>query len=104
MKFRKKPVIIEAFRWTGGPDQTGDPEWIIQALREEKVKIKKNVFNEIMMVISTFEGRMIAIPGDWIIQGVKGELYPCKSDVFEETYEPVLFSHEEEENEMLSSQ
>lgn len=56
-KFRKKPVVIEAYQ-----------------TQERRV-------------ISTLEGQMIAEVGDWIIRGVKGELYPCKPDIFEMTYE-----------------
>ena len=58
-KFRKKPVVIEAY-------QT-DKE----------------------MDIETLEGTMHANKGDWIITGVHGEQYPCKPDIFEKTYEPV---------------
>ena len=58
-KFRKIPVVIEAY-------QTDEE-----------------------MEIETLEGVMKADKGDWIIKGVKGELYPCKNDVFEMTYEKV---------------
>lgn len=58
-KYRKKPVIIEAY------------------------KTDKEVF------IETLEGTMKADVGDYIITGVKGEQYPCKPDIFEETYEKV---------------
>ena len=58
-RFRKKPVIIEAYQ------------------------------TEVEMVISTLEGDMIASPGDWNITGVNGEQYPCKPDIFEKTYEPM---------------
>jgi hypothetical protein len=93
-KYRKKPVVIEAFRWTGGPDQTEDPIWIVEAM-------KKNFFTDLGAVrtiqlgigvcleIFTLEGKMCAAPGDFIIQGVKGEIYPCKPDIFEATYEKV---------------
>lgn len=59
MKFRKKPVIIDA----------------IQTDSELKIE--------------TLEGTMTAKPGDWIITGVNGERHPCKPDIFEKTYEPV---------------
>ena len=35
MKYRKKPVVIEAFQWTGGPEQEDDPEWIIEAIKKQ---------------------------------------------------------------------
>jgi hypothetical protein len=59
MKYRKKPVVVEAY-------QT-DHEFVIQ----------------------TLEGDMTASVGDYIITGVNGEQYPCKPDIFEKTYEKV---------------
>lgn len=88
--YRKKPVLIEAFKWTGGPDQTEDPEWIVQAIKEGKVFIERNVYHEsCYLYIKTLEGEMKASPGDYIIKGIQGELYPCKPDIFEATYEQV---------------
>ncbi len=59
MKFRKRPIVIEAY----------------QTNKE--------------MIITTLEGPLRAAPGDWIITGLRGEQYPCKPDIFEKTYEPV---------------
>lgn len=87
-KYRKKPVVIEAFKWTGGPDQTEDPEWIVEAIQNETVWFD-DVGTPVVLVIETLEGRMFARPGEWIIRGVKGEIYPCKPDIFEATYEAV---------------
>jgi hypothetical protein len=88
VKFRKKPVTIEAFCWTGGPDQTEDPEWIVEAMRAGEVEIHGSP--ELHMDIFTLEGTMRAMPGDYIIRGVMGELYPCKPDIFALTYEPAV--------------
>ena len=91
MKYRKKPVIIEAFWWTGGSDQPEDPAWIVDALKSGRVVIRKDdPYYGLCMYISTLEGDMVARVGDWIINGVKGELYPCKPDIFAATYEPVV--------------
>lgn len=89
MKFRKKPVVIEAFQWTGGLDQTEDPVWICDAIRRGEVYFVKCPSPDVEMVIKTLEGDHTAKRGDWIIKGVKGELYPCKPDIFEATYERV---------------
>jgi hypothetical protein len=83
-KYRKLPVVIEAFKWTGDQDQVEDPEWIIEAIREEKVS-----FSGYEMFIDTLEGKMAAFVGDYVIKGIKGEIYPCKPDIFEATYELV---------------
>ena len=84
MKYRKKPLVIEAFKWTGGPDQTEDPSWMVDAIRRGEAH-----FTSDGMVIKTLEGNHLASPGDYIIRGIKGEIYPCKPDIFEATYESV---------------
>ena len=89
MKYRKKPVVIDAFKWTGGPDQTEDPEWIIEGIKNGTVKFIHYPVSDTEMLIKTLEGDHIASQGDFIIKGVKGELYPCKPDIFEMTYEKV---------------
>lgn len=84
MKFRKKPVVIEAEQFTN--------------------EMKDRVFHWIScnkaagtnedgtpyLAIQTLEGVMTADIGDWIIKGVKGEFYPCKPDIFAATYEEVI--------------
>lgn len=86
-KYRKKPVIIEAFQWTGDERQTEETEWIIEQIKEGNITFVNGDCLE--MEIKTLEGTMRAIPNDYIIKGVKGEIYPCKPDIFEATYEPV---------------
>lgn len=88
-QFRKKPVVIDAFRWTGDRDQTEDPDWIVEAIFRGSVMFMPPRGPDIKMVIRTLEGQMWAAPGDWIIRGVAGEIYPCKPHIFEATYEPV---------------
>lgn len=85
-KYRKKPVGIEAFEWTGGIDQVEDPEWIREAIEKDIVSFD-TVVGVKVMCIATPEGRMSAKVGDYIIRGVKGEIYPCKPDIFAVTYE-----------------
>lgn len=78
MKYRKKPVIIEAMKWTE------DNAKEIQAFIGDSGFVKGMYVD-----IGTLEGIMVASKGDYIIKGVKGEFYPCKRDVFELTYEEV---------------
>lgn len=89
MKFRKKPVVIEAFQT--GQDGVPMPKWIMDAVRAGTVSIvaDANTGQHLYADIKTLEGFMRADPGDWIIKGVAGELYPCKDDIFQATYEPV---------------
>jgi len=85
-RFRKKPVVIEAFRLhpNDGLTRPLPPGWLIDAIVNNQVQIVP----EGKAHIVTLEGVMTADVGDWIIQGVKGEIYPCKPDIFEATYEP----------------
>lgn len=89
MKFQKKPVEVEAFCWTGGPDQAEDPEWIVEAIKRHDIYFPKSGTPDVKMCIRTLEGTMTADIGDYIIQGINGEIYPCKPDIFIKTYEPV---------------
>lgn len=81
-KFRKKPVVIEAFRY--GIDSR--PGWF-----EDRVgAIDFPIYTFGMYcIIHTLEGEMRGGWGDYIIKGVKDELYPCKEEIFRETYELV---------------
>lgn len=81
MKYRKKPVVIEAFQF--GVDE--QPEW---SEKGGKVMIVASP-NRVCAYIYTFEGRMTAEVGDYIIQGINGEVYACKDDIFLATYEAV---------------
>jgi hypothetical protein len=87
MKFRKKPVVIEALLWTGCNWArmraflgVPDDEPMFPELRGKEGQ---------PLLIKTLEGDMRAEVGDWIIRGVKGEFYPCKPDIFASTYEPL---------------
>lgn len=80
MKYRKKPIIIEAIQVLG----TNDDE--VKAFCPAAIDPPAT---DSRLVIKTLEGEMVAMPRDWIIKGVKGEFYPCKPDIFEATYEAV---------------
>ena len=81
MKYRKKPVVIEAVKTLETINKIRNhekvPKWF-----DSRIKIVEN-----HAVIKTLEGEMIANEDDYIICGVNGELYPCKPDIFEKTYE-----------------
>ena len=87
MKFRKKPVVIEAFVWTGDEHQVEDPVWACEAIKSGKIWFSNFGTPELCLEITTLEGTMRGQRGDYIIRGVKGEIYPCKPDIFAATYE-----------------
>jgi hypothetical protein len=90
MKYRKKPVVIEAVQWT----RMGDHEAVtryadtVSVVRDDLCPQCNAAFID-HGLCPTLEGHHIVCPGDWIITGVKGEQYPCKPDIFAATYEPV---------------
>lgn len=108
MKYRKKPVVVEATQWHVNGDHPHDESVGIQPsdgsqpfLSEGKiVRRYRHPFASGVSDcqkcgrllhdhgwIDTLEGGHIVCPGDWIITGVQDEHYPCKPDIFEATYE-----------------
>ena len=93
MKFRKKPVEIEATQWF----KHGDHPKVYPAVSgkvETWYAEQVGVPSSELGMIDTLEGPHYVTPGDWIITGVKGEHYACKPDIFEMTYEPVEIAFE----------
>lgn len=79
MKYRKKPVVIEAFQYSREAEFAEEvAEWCGGEQTDDGCEIK------------TLEGVMLANYGDWIIKGVNGEFYPCKPDIFQKTYDPTF--------------
>ena len=82
MRYRKKPVMIEAVQFTR--DSVEEAKRFCPVLypqiRNEQVEFA---------FVQTLEGQVTASLGDYIIKGVEGEFYPCKPDIFRKTYEAV---------------
>lgn len=84
MKFRKKPIVVDAIQFDGC-----NHDEIREFSEGACVSCKPWKEAYAWLKIETLEGCMEATIGDWIIRGIKGEFYPCKPDIFEATYEPV---------------
>jgi hypothetical protein len=84
VKFRKKPVVIEAVQFRGG-EQSHEMDQLTGGVASGRIRYPEDG----TMLVDTLEGTMIARSGDWIIKGVAGELYPCRPDIFAATYEAV---------------
>jgi len=96
MKYRKKPVVIEAVKFENSQRSIREVLEFIGQKVDTNSNIATQRFEEYCrmvvaegMIISTLEGGHIASIGDMIIKGVQGEFYPCKPDIFEQTYEEV---------------
>jgi len=87
MKYRKKPVVIEAEQFDGS-HMSAD---LISNWSNKKVWQNTSGYGEFLgtLSINTLEGVMTASEGDYIIKGIRGEFYPIKPDIFEATYEKV---------------
>lgn len=96
-KFRKKPIVIEAFQMTKKRrmDNSEWPNWLHYAWNHarnepgalQRVDMSASLPDYLQIV--TLEGLHLVSWDDWIIQGVQGEIYPCKPDIFAATYEAV---------------
>ena len=98
MKYRKKPVVIEAIQWVGKNERnmfdflTNNTKTdIIPTLEEDtfRVDLCNGGCQPGNLIIKTLEGEMKAEIGDYIVKDVNGEFYPCKSDIFTKTYDLV---------------
>ena len=79
MKYRKKPVVVEAVHWDG--ENSAE---VLAFITGREACVEENPHR---IAIKTLEGVMRADVGDYIIKGVQGECYPCKPDIFKATYE-----------------
>ena len=99
MKYRKKPVVVEAFQMTKERrwDNSEWPNWLNQAWQQgagegglwpnPDCPNAEGHKSPAELVCGTLEGVCRIDWGDWIIQGIEGEIYPCKPDIFEATYD-----------------
>ncbi|PCE13279.1 hypothetical protein [Enterococcus faecium] len=88
MKYRKKPVIIEAVQFDRSKAEKDVAKYypMVTDLASSTTALGVEE-REDRFFISTLDGSMTVIDGDYIIQGVEGEFYPCKPDIFEKTYD-----------------
>lgn len=102
MKFKKKPIVIEAEQFNPEAKDFHDIIDLPKGVRGASYREIAGMLNtsgcskelpywqwSVMGVIETHSGKYALSPGDWIVTGVKGEKYPCKPDIFEATYKPV---------------
>ena len=108
MKYRKKPVVIEATQWFKNGDHPNDEcvqinppnpaiteGKVVRYFRDPFVAPEKICGHCSVRIhdhgwIDTLEGGYVVCVGDWIITGVEGEHYPCKPSIFEATYDPIV--------------
>ena len=86
MKFRKKPVVVEAVQFLPYRKSYDEIARIaVNGIRTVQILERDDGLPQLF--IDTLEGQMEAKIGDWIIKGISGEIYPCKPDIFYATYE-----------------
>ena len=97
MKYRKKPIMVEAFRLTKENSRIWNvremwPSWMIEALDNDDIEKGCRAWFSLdrsMLFIETPDGTHEAYHGDWIIREADGRIHPCKHSIFVKTYEPV---------------
>jgi len=100
IKYRKKPVVIDAVQWDGSRKSTKEVLEFMGQIVDTKLQISCNKFDDYVslankdgLTIHTLEdgvdgrAKHVASIGDYIIKGVQGEFYPCKPDIFHAPYE-----------------
>lgn len=96
MKYRKKPVVVDAIQYMiveeiqckYGTHKESNSMDVAVFMNKGPMGVHFDSKGEYIN-IETLEGTMRADIGDYIIKGVNGEFYPCKPDIFEKTYEAV---------------
>lgn len=86
MKYRKKPVVIEAMQFIDEPNRIAE---LFEFVDNQPLRVSYENPKKPVIKLRTLEGELNASEGDYIIKGVQGEFYPCKPDIFEQTYEKV---------------
>ena len=94
VKFRKKPIIVEAVQWTRDKGFREKPEWLVNAINsgvlirnDYSCSTPARELHSEAWCVDTLEGVMRIINNAWVIRGVNGEIYPCDNEIFEKTYE-----------------
>ncbi len=89
-KYRKKPVVVDAWQLPLTKEDRASIIFKMQGHERDIIILESDEQNrDTKLSIKTLEGTMTAENDDWLIRGVEGEFYPCKNSVFEATYEKV---------------
>ena len=98
--YRKRPVAVQAVRFTLEDLEERCPAWLKEDLKEGIVFYRFDIVGDhdwkMEWFVKTLEGEHKITPGDYLIRGIKGELYPCKPDIFKETYDSVSITQAHE--------
>lgn len=89
-KYRIKPRVVDAFRWTGDEHQIEDPDWACEAMRDGRITVGEGGTPYAFLIVSTPTGGRVVDRGDWIIQDMNGAIYPCLPETFAANYEEIL--------------
>jgi len=107
MKYKKKPVVIDAVQWTGNNHREIFDFLTENSFDKESMQVNGDHFHidnttvEGGLIIKTLKSKHLAAIGDYIIRGVQGEYYTCKEDIFLQTYEKVENTNIQKNNSIL---
>jgi hypothetical protein len=86
-RFRRKPTVVEALRWTGKNgaelvDFLGGPDGLLAGMPP--------VVNSKFALAIRLDERVLAVePGDYVVRDEHGDIVPLSAKFFAEGYEPV---------------
>lgn len=87
-KYIMKPVVVEAFKWTGNKKQRY-PKWFMKSVKEGIIKFLSDNIGNVSMIICRLEGEQIINIGDYVVKGIDGDIHSCKPNIFKQLYEEV---------------
>jgi hypothetical protein len=80
-------VEIDAFKWTVDLPSPTYPDWMLDKIETGEITLVDAGTPQVSMVFQTFDGTMVARPGDWIVLAPNGEVYPAQARLFENKFE-----------------
>jgi hypothetical protein len=87
MKYRKKPVVVDAEQWDGTYSDLKRIMGLFPYMEIPHMEYHEANNTVGVWYVGTLEGKHRVSPNDYVIKGIKGEFYPCKPDIFEMTYD-----------------
>ena len=92
MRFRKRPIIVDAVQWYPPGDPRHDPTTpVSNPLARPVVQgtIVRVCYGPDVYALRTVDGPAMLVPGDWIITDEGGRKTRCASEEFDKTYDLV---------------
>ena len=100
-KYKMKPVVVEAMRWTGTPQSATEViDWVLSCDSHTSIRYHAAQdayddgeqgcpYSPAFLAVDTLGGTVHAEAGDFIARDMDGEFRPCRGSEFSREFEPV---------------